>query len=327
MSENKLIEIKNLHVKFDHPLLPVYAVRGVDLDLEKGKVLGIVGESGCGKSVTASSLFALEQINKTISGGVFFEGVDIYDLSEKGRVAYRRENLGLISQEPSLSFDPIYSIYKCFEETFKLLDPKIKKDEVEKRAVALLKMVEIRNPEERLKNFPHQFSGGMLQRIMIALALANNPKILVADEPTTALDVTTQSTIIKLLKNLQKERELAMIFISHDINLVADISDEIAVMYGGIILEQGPKDEVLEKALSPYTEDLLQAMPRPGQNYKAERLYTIKGNVPDPRHPSVGCPYHPRCKFAQDKCLEKIPDFINVEETSHIYRCIHRRHK
>ncbi|MBN2652639.1 MAG: ABC transporter ATP-binding protein [Spirochaetales bacterium] len=327
MENNVLVEIKKLHVTFGHLAKPVYAVRGVDLRLESGQVIGIVGESGCGKSVTSSSLFALDEPNKRVSGQVLYRGEDLAGLSAKRRVEYRRKALGLVSQEPSLSFDPIFSIYKCFEETFRLVEPKISKQEVTDRAVKLLEMVEISNPEQRLRNFPHQFSGGMLQRIMIALSLANNPEILVADEPTTALDVTTQSKIIALLKGLQSKRKLAMIFISHDINLVADVSDMIVVMYGGIVLEQGPKDEVLGKTLSPYTEDLLLAMPKDGQNYKQERLYTIKGAVPDPQNPPSGCPYSPRCKFAEAVCSQKIPEFVQAGDSSHYYRCVLRRHQ
>lgn len=328
-----IIQLQNLQVTFYPKTRPLYAVRGIDLSVQQGETLGIVGESGSGKSVTAFTLLQLPDPNSETIGKVLFHGQSLSDLTPKQLLQYRRKKVGIISQEPSLSFDPIHSIYSCFAEKFKLINPRITKDEIIKKASDLLEAVEISNPAHRLKNFPHQFSGGMLQRILIALALANDPEILIADEPTTALDVTIQARIINLLKKIQTERKLTLIFISHDINLVSDISDTIAVMYGGMLLEKGPAKKVLSKSYSPYTEELMRSMPRPGSHYTQGKLHTIEGSVPDPTQPTVGCPFAPRCSLAQKSCHLELPAIqtasTNLSQTGshgeHEYRCILRR--
>lgn len=220
----------------------------------------------------------------------------------------------MIFQEPSRSFDPIYSIGKTFEETFRAKEPALPRAEARRRATRLLGEVHIPRAEERLANFPHQFSGGMLQRIMIALALANDPDILIADEPTTALDVTIQAQIVGLLEELKRRRGLSLIFISHDLRLVSRIADRILVMYGGLVFEFGETEEVLERPRSPYTRSLLDSVPEWGSHYAAKRLATIPGSVPDPVRPEPGCPFAPRCPLAQEACGEGVPPLVEVPE-------------
>ena len=314
------IEIKELKVDFLFGKKVLQAVRGVDFELNRGELLAIVGESGSGKSVTAMSLLQLNGKNSVSYGDVLFEGKCVFNLTKKNLIEYRKNNFGVIFQEPGSSFDPIYTIGKCFYETFRVSNSKIKKSESDKRAIKLLSEVHISNPESRLNNYPHQFSGGMLQRVMIALSLANNPKILVADEPTTALDVTIQSGIIKLLLELKEKRKLSILFITHDLGLVSAIADRIIVMYGGLILEVGSASEVLLSPRSPYTKELLASMPKAGAHYKDGELQTIAGVVPNPLKPEAGCPFAPRCKVVIKKCETQLPPMINAED-NRSFRC------
>jgi oligopeptide/dipeptide ABC transporter ATP-binding protein len=241
----------------------------------------------------------------------------------------------MIFQEPSRSFDPIASIGKAFQETLRVKDPALSRAECEARAVRLLSEVHIPRAEERLRSFPHQFSGGMLQRIMIALALANDPELLIADEPTTALDVTIQAEIIGLLNELRIRRRLSLVFISHNLSLVGQIADRILVMYAGLVLESGPASIVLSRPRSPYTRALLNALPAWGSHSSRERLSTIPGSVPDPTRQEPGCPFAPRCPLAAERCSASIPPLVRdeegrqVSETSAedelrdgVYRCI-----
>lgn len=308
-SENTFLKIENLFVDFDilrgSSTVKVHAVRGVNVEMKRGEILGIVGESGSGKSVTTTAIPALLPANAKVSGKIIFEGKNILALNKNELRELRGKKIGLIFQEPGRSFDPLQNIGSVFLETLRNENPSITKEEAEVKAVELLTETGLPNPKERLVNFPHQFSGGQLQRICIALALAQNCELLIADEPTTALDVTIQAQIVSLLLDLQKKRSLSIIFISHNINLVTEISDRILVMYGGIVMESGTAEEITERAENPYTKALLSATPKFGTHYTQGKLYSIPGKVTDPVTPEPGCPFAPRCDCSKEECCQK----------------------
>jgi len=298
-----LLEVKDLKVKFSvlrgQERIFVQAVRGVSFEVARGEILGIVGESGSGKSVSVQAVPGLLPKNTEVSGSVLYDGTEILGMPIKALREYRGKKIGMIYQEPGRSFDPLQNMESVFLETFRNADPKISREEAVEKAIALLTETGLLNGKERLSNFPHQFSGGQLQRIGIALALAQGCELLIADEPTTALDVTIQKQIVELLKALRKSRGLSIIFISHDIDLVTDISDRVLVMYGGLVMETASVQTVSEKgSLHPYTKALLAASPAFGSHYTSERLQVIPGKVPDPANPGTGCPFAPRCVFA-----------------------------
>lgn len=301
-----LLSIRNLKVTFSllrgTRRIPVYGVRGVSFDLQPGEILGIVGESGSGKSVSTTAIPGLLPTNAHATGSIFFDGVNLMELSQSQLREYRGKRIALIFQEPGRSFDPLQNIGSVFWETFRNLEPDITKEESNKRAVALLKEVELPDPEGRLKAYPHQFSGGQLQRIGIALALAQNCQLLIADEPTTALDVTIEAQIVSLLLRLKKERNMAVIFISHDIHLMGRISDRIAVMYGGKIMETGAARQIMEAPRHPYTQALISATPEFGRHYSSQPMVSIPGQVCDPTSPIPGCPFAPRCSYTKAQC-------------------------
>lgn len=301
-----LLSVEDLRVTF-HVLrgtewIPVYAGRGVSFDVKRGEILGLVGESGSGKSVSTTAIPGLLPANAECSGHIYYNGVDLMQLSQKELRPYRGQKIALIFQEPGRSFDPLQNIGSIFLETFRILEPKITKEKSDKKAAELLAQVGIPEPQSRLRSFPHQFSGGQLQRIGIALALAQNCELLIADEPTTALDVTIQAQIVSLLLKLKKERNLSIIFISHNINLVAQISDKIAVMYGGKIMETGSPEQILKNPRHPYTQALVSALPEFGIHYSNKKMNYIPGRVSDPSCPPQGCPFSPRCQFAKEEC-------------------------
>ena len=301
-----LLSIRNLKVTFSllrgTRRIPVYGVRGVSFDLQPGEILGIVGESGSGKSVSTTAIPGLLPTNAHATGAIFFDGVNLLELSQNQLREYRGKRISIIFQEPGRSFDPLQNIENVFWETFRNLEPSITKEESNKKAVALLKEVELPDPEGRLKAYPHQFSGGQLQRIGIALALAQNCQLLIADEPTTALDVTIEAQIVSLLLRLKKERNMAIIFISHDIHLVGRISDRIAVMYGGKIMETGTSRQIMEAPHHPYTQALISATPEFGRHYSSQPMASIPGQVCDPTDPIPGCPFAPRCTYTKPQC-------------------------
>ena len=306
------LSVENLRVSFtvlrgsSHTV--IQSVRGVSFSMDRGEILGIVGESGSGKSVTTTSIPALHPSNATVEGKIFFDGVELTSLSQKEMRAYRGKKIGLIFQEPGRSFDPLQNIGSVFFETFRNSYPEITRPEADKKTIELLDEVGLPDPQSRLKNFPHQFSGGQLQRISIALSLAQGCELLIADEPTTALDVTIQAQIVGLLANLRKNRKLSIIFISHNIDLVASLCDNIIVMYGGLIMEKGTSDHIMNHARHPYTQALLASSPRFGTHYTTERLVSIPGRVTDPANPQPGCPFAPRCQYAKDECKESQTD-------------------
>ena len=269
--QNSLISVQDLHVTFNVlrgiTWTPINAARGVSFEVKKGEILGLVGESGSGKSVSTTAIPGLLPQNAECTGHIYYNGTDLLSLTQKELREYRGQKIALIFQEPGRSYDPLQNVGSIFFETFRILEPKITREEADKKTIDLLTQVGIPEPESRLKSYPHQFSGGQLQRIGIALALAQNCELLIADEPTTALDVTIQAQIISLLLKLQKERNLSIIFISHNINLVAQISDRIAVMYKGQIIETGTPDEVIKNPQHEYTQKLVSSLIEFGTHY------------------------------------------------------------
>ena len=303
-----LLSVENLHVTFTilRGIKPVqvYAVRGVSFGLNRGEILGLVGESGSGKSVTTSAIPGLFSGNAEASGHIYYDGIDLMSLGNEELRKYRGTKIALIFQEPGRSFDPLQNIGSVFWETFRNAEPEISREQSDEKAAQLLTEVGMPDPKGRLAAYPHQFSGGQLQRIGIALALAQNCQLLIADEPTTALDVTIQAQIVSLLLRLKKERGLSIIFISHNINLVGQISDRIAVMYGGKVMESGTSEQIMKAPKHPYTRALVGALPEFGSHYTQKKMISIPGRVTDPAAPEPGCPFAPRCEFAAERCRE-----------------------
>jgi peptide/nickel transport system permease protein len=308
-----LLEVRNLNVEFSvlrgSVRAAIQAVRGVSFTLERGGVLGIVGESGSGKSVSTQAIPALLPKSAAVTGSIRYEGKELTGLDADALREYRGKKIGMIFQEPGRSYDPLQNMAAVFFETFRNSDPKISREESDEKAAALLLETGLERGRERLVNFPHQFSGGQLQRIGIALALAQGCELLIADEPTTALDVTIQKQIVTLLKTLRRKRSISIIFISHDIDLVADISDRIMVMYGGLVMEAAEARTITDYPLHPYTRALLAASPRFGSHYSRERLVSIPGKVTDPANPENGCPFAPRCPEIRFKAESLIRPF------------------
>ncbi|MDR2246774.1 MAG: ABC transporter ATP-binding protein [Treponema sp.] len=325
-----LLEVKDLRVSFQVlrgvTRSLIQAVRGVSFSLEKGNVLGIVGESGSGKSVTTQALPGLLPASASVSGSVKYDGRELLGLGVEGMREYRGKKIGMIFQEPGRSYDPLQNMAGVFFETLRNSDPVISREEALAKAETLLAETGLPNGRERLVNFPHQFSGGQLQRIGIALALAQNCELLIADEPTTALDVTIQKQIVELLKELRKSRQISIIFISHDIDLVADISDRIMVMYGGMVMESADSEVIASSPRHPYTKSLVAASPRFGSHYSRERLVPIPGKVTDPARPEPGCPFAPRCAQARGECDAAIPELKPAGNaagnSAHTIRCV-----
>ena len=319
MSE-RLLEVKDLNVKFATEDGIVRAVDGVSFELERGKVLGIVGESGSGKSVTAMTLMGLTRgINARFGGEVLYKGIDLLEVSDRDMQHYRGNELGMIFQDPMTSLNPVYRIGDQIAEAIQAHE-KVGKRGARARTIELLRQVGIPNPESRVDDFPHQFSGGMRQRAMIAIALSCNPSILIADEPTTALDVTIQAQIVELINHLKDDFDSAVIFITHDLGVIADIADEIIVMYAGRVVERGTKRDVFYDPQMPYTWGLLGSIPRLDRP-RPERLYSIKGTPPSLINLPEGCKFRPRCPHSFEKCNEE-PELKNrVESPGHLDRC------
>jgi peptide/nickel transport system permease protein len=324
-----LLTVKNLEVSFPvmgREDLSVQAVRGVSFSLLQGEILGIVGESGSGKSVTTQAIPGLLPKNSVVRGSALYgeeKPEELLGRDTEFLRLYRGKKIGMIYQEPGRSYDPLQNMESVFLETFRNSNPGIGKKESAEKAAALLAETGLSGGKERLPNFPHQFSGGQLQRIGIALALAQGCELLIADEPTTALDVTIQRQIISLLRDLREKRRISIIFISHDIDLVAEISDRIIVMYGGLIMESGAAASITQNPVHPYTRALLAASPNFGSHYTLARLKTIPGRVADPVHPEPGCPFAPRCPGALPECTRTIPSIRDSE--GHELRCLLER--
>ena len=308
----RLLEVKDLHTSFFTDAGEVKAVNGVSFDLDKGKVLGIVGESGSGKSVTAYSIMQiLAAAGKIVSGSVKFNGQELVGAGEKVMKDIRGNRISIIFQDPMTSLNPTYTIGKQLMEAI-LLHTGRNRQQARERAVEMLKLVNVNEPEKRMKQYPHEFSGGMRQRVMIAMALACEPDILIADEPTTALDVTIQAQILELMKNLQEELGMAIIMITHDLGVVAQMCDEVIVMYAGSICEQGTADEIFYNPCHEYTKGLLRSIPTTGND--GDKLQPITGTPIDLLNMPKGCPFAPRCLNAMKICLRERAERMQIND-------------
>lgn len=310
----KILEVNDLRISFFTFSGEVQAIRGVDFHLLKGETLAIVGESGSGKSVTSKAIMRLlpESNSKIKNGEILFEGKDLTKLSDKEMQKIRGQDISMIFQDPMTSLNPTMKIGKQIIEPI-VKHQKLSKSAAKRKALDLLNLVGIPNPEIRFNQYPHQFSGGMRQRVVIAIALACNPKILIADEPTTALDVTIQAQILELMKELQKKIETSIIFITHDLGVVANIADRVAVMYGGKLIEIGTVDEVFYNPQHPYTWGLISSMPT--LDTKEEELYAIPGTPPNLLYPPKGDAFAPRNEYAMKIDLEEQPPMFQVSPT------------
>ena len=309
----KLLEVKNLKTEFKTNVGQVHAVRGVSFYLDKGEALGIVGESGCGKSVTMMSIMRLLADNGKIADGqIYFDGKDISKAKDSEMDSIRGNDIGMIFQDPMTSLNPVFTIGDQLMEPL-LKHRGMKKEEAKKQAINMLKLVGIPSPEKRMKQYPHEFSGGMRQRAMIAMSLICEPKLIIADEPTTALDVTIQAQILDLMKDLKDKLNTSIILITHDLGVVADLCSRINVMYGGIVVETGTTEDIFYRPKHPYTWGLLRSVPNPKESTK-EKLKPIEGQPPDLLKPPVGCPFAARCDYAMKICINKQPPQFEVGE-------------
>ena len=308
---NKLLEVKNLQTRFKVEGGEFSAVDGVSFALEAGKTLGIVGESGCGKSVTALSIMGLvpQPPGRIAAGEILFEGRDLLKLSAAELRSLRGDRLSMIFQEPMSSLNPAFTIGEQIAEGILKHRP-VSRREAKERAIEMLHRVRIPSPERRYAEYPHKFSGGMRQRVMIAMALACEPKLLIADEPTTALDVTIQAQILDLMRNLREETGTAIILITHDLGVVAELADDVAVMYAGRFVEHASVAQLFARPQHPYTIGLLGSIPR--LHLDQERLAAIEGQVPGPFVQGAGCRFEPRCPFKMDKCRTENPLLSNL---------------
>ncbi|HEU4931997.1 MAG TPA: ABC transporter ATP-binding protein [Pyrinomonadaceae bacterium] len=305
-----LLEVRNLQTHFPTRAGLVRAVDGVSFHLDRGELLGLVGESGCGKSMTALSVMRLiSPPGKIVNGEILFDGKDLLKLSEAEMREMRGDDIAMIFQDPMTSLNPVFTVGEQIAEALRL-HRKLTRNDARKATIDAMREVAIPDPGRRVNDYPHQLSGGMRQRVMIAMALACNPKLLIADEPTTALDVTIQAQILELLDELRKQRELAVLLITHDLGVVAEVADRVAVMYTGRIVEESPVDELFARPKHPYTEGLLRSVPKLTSEHviKKERLETIEGVVPRPTDLPPGCHFAPRCPHRMPRCTqEEIP--------------------
>lgn len=323
-SKNRpLLEVRDLSIHFFTEEGVVRAVENVSFEIYPGEVLGLVGESGCGKSVTGLSLLRLIPIppGRIVSGDILFDGRSLLPLEEKEMEKVRGNDISMIFQEPMTSLNPVFTIGDQIMEAV-ILHQGLDKTEARKRAIEMLDRVKISSPEKRIDSYPHQLSGGMRQRAMIAMALSCQPKLLIADEPTTALDVTIQAQVLQLLKEIQMEMGMSVMLITHDLGVVSEIADRVAVMYAGRIFEYGPIEAIFGKMRNPYTRGLMRSIPQLAE--KKNRLNAIPGQVPDPMNLPAGCKFHPRCYLVIEECKKEEPPLFQVNGT-HFSRCIRWR--
>lgn len=315
-----LLEVKNLKTGFKTDDGSFLAVDDVSFNVKNGQTLGIVGESGCGKSVTSLSIMRLIQSppGKIESGEIIFEGKDLLKLSEDQMRKIRGNDIAMIFQEPMTSLNPVFTCGHQIEESIALHQPELSKQQVKEKAIEMLRLVGIPSPEKRYDEYPHQLSGGMRQRVMIAIAISCNPKLLIADEPTTALDVTIQAQILDLMRKLQKEFNAGMILITHDLGVVAEMCNEVAVMYAGRVVEYGTVEDIFYRPQHPYTKGLLESIPHFETGKKLTMLKTIPGLVPSLYNLPKGCRFRERCGQSIDKCSQQYPDFTQSSSTQKV---------
>jgi oligopeptide/dipeptide ABC transporter ATP-binding protein len=317
----KLLEVIDLKTHFELERKTIYAVNGVSFSVGRKEIVALIGESGSGKSVTALSIMGLvpKPAGKIKSGRILFEGEDLLKKTDKEMRKIRGNQISMVYQEPMNSLNPRLSIGYQIKECL-TIHGIAKGKEAKEKAVEMLRKVEIPEPEKRYKDYPHQLSGGMRQRVMIAMALVCNPKLLIADEPTTALDVTIQAEILDLIKRLKEEYETSVLLITHDLGVVAEMAEEIVVMYSGKIMEIAPTKKLYSKPMHPYTIGLMKCIPRLNEGKK--RLYTITGNVPDLSYEPEGCEFYDRCDKRMEECSKQKPQMIEKEK-DHFVRCLH----
>ena len=316
-----LLEVNDLKVSFYTPVGEVKAVDGISYRLKEHEVMGIVGESGSGKSVEAYSIIGLLQNpGKVIGGSIFFEGENVLDYDDEKMRQFRGNKVSMIFQNPMTCLNPVYTVGDQLTEALTCHNKEIGKAEARERAIEMLKLVGINNADKRMDQYPHEFSGGMRQRAMIAMALICSPKLLIADEPTTALDVTIQAQILELMKDIQRKTGMAIIFITHNLGVVAEICDRVSVMYAGHIVEQGSVHDIFYRPAHPYTRGLLRSMPRVDE-LEHERLIPIDGTPVDLLNPPAGCAFGPRCESCMKICLNRQPPIIKVGEDGHLSAC------
>lgn len=311
----KMLEVKDMYTSFFTHVGEVKAIRGVSFHIDKGEAVGIVGESGSGKSVTSLSVMRLLlDPGRVTAGEIIFKGEDLLKKTEKEMQAVRGNEIAMIFQDPMTSLNPVFTIGDQIMEAI-LKHQKISKSEAKEKAIEMLKLVGIPSPESRLKQYPHEFSGGMRQRAMIAMALSCQPSLLIADEPTTALDVTIQAQILELMKELKDKVDTSIILITHDLGVVADVCSRVIVMYGGLIMEEGTVNEIFYDPKHPYTLGLLRSIPKLADKNQKERLIPIDGTPPDLLKPPAGCPFAPRCEFARGVCMTDMPEYTQLTST------------
>ncbi|SHD75699.1 ABC transporter ATP-binding protein [Schnuerera ultunensis] len=321
MNETKaemILKIRDLKLFFDGDYGTTQILNGISFDVKKGETLGIVGESGCGKSMTAMCIMRLlKSPPARIEGSIEFCGKDLLLFSKKEMQNVRGNEISMIFQDPMTSLNPVFTVGNQLEEVF-MLHQGMSRQEARKQTVEALRMVNIPMPEKRVKDYPHQMSGGMRQRVMIAMALACQPKLLIADEPTTALDVTIQAQVLDLMRNLRDELGTSILFITHDLGVVSEMCERAIVFYCGEIMEEGPVSELFSNPKHPYTEGLLSALPRIGQ--RKDKLYVIPGMVPPAGQFPTGCVFVERCKYAKERCHAEKPDMVRLDE-KHTVKC------
>ena len=320
MITNNVLEVRNLETTFFLDDGDIKAVDNISFSIREGEILGIVGESGCGKSVTSLSIMGLvpNPPGKITSGDILLNGRNITALREKEMRKIRGKEIAMIFQEPMTSLNPLFTIGNQLTEALLIHQKMLFKRKAKKKAIDMLKLVGLPRAKELMKEYPHQLSGGMRQRVMIAMALICDPKILIADEPTTALDVTIQAQILKLMKDLNKRLHTAILLITHDLGVVAETCNRVIVMYAGQIVEEAPVKEIFKNPQHPYTKGLIQSVP--DMRFKKDSLYTIPGNVPKPGSIQVGCRFAARCAFAQERCVQENPPMYRAT-TTHQARC------
>jgi peptide/nickel transport system ATP-binding protein len=321
MRERKaILQVKGLRTSFFTDDGEIPAVDNIDFAVHEGEVLGIVGESGCGKSVTSLSIMGLvpSPPGKITGGEILFDNRDLSKLNEKEMRKVRGNDVAMIFQEPMTSLNPLFTIGNQLMEAILIHKKDWSKQQAKLRAIEMLTLVGLPRADELIKDYPHQLSGGMRQRVMIAMALVCDPKVLIADEPTTALDVTIQAQILKLMKDLNERLNTAILLITHDLGVVAETCERVVVMYAGKIVEEGPVETIFKDPQHPYTKGLLQSVP--DMRHKKQRLYSIPGNVPKPGSVKSGCSFAARCEFAFDKCLSENPDLYQTSPV-HKTRC------
>ncbi|MEK4230752.1 ABC transporter ATP-binding protein [Solibacillus sp. FSL H8-0538] len=320
MSRNVILEVKDLETTFFTDDGNIAAVDHISFAIHEGEVLAIVGESGCGKSVTSLSIMGLvpSPPGKITSGEILLNGKDLTTLSDKQMRSIRGKDVAMIFQEPMTSLNPLFTIGNQLTEAILIHNKKWSKKQVNAKAIEIMKLVGLPRAEELIKDYPHQLSGGMRQRVMIAMALVCDPKVLIADEPTTALDVTIQAQILKLMKELNARLNTAILLITHDLGVVAETCERVIVMYAGQIVEEAPVVDIFQNPQHPYTKGLIQSVP--DMRYKKDTLYSIPGNVPKPGSINIGCRFAPRCEFVTERCTIENPSLYKKSD-SHEARC------